>query len=359
MMLTAIRKPLFLYVPFSEKILLVKHLSIMVKSGMTLVDALGLLKKQARSSSLKYILEDVTQNVQNGQFLYASLKKYWRQFDDLFVNVVRIGEETGNLADNLSYLATELKKKQLLRQKVQAALIYPVVILVATLSVTAILVFMVLPRLLPIFQSLGVKLPWSTRALIAISDFLFRYGAALFLAILSLGIIWYFLVKRVRVIKFFAHRAILSLPFLGALSVMSNVADFTRTLGLLLKSGTKIVEAVLIAADSARNEVYAQALKEAADILRKGKPLNVYLEKRESMFPPTATRMIEVGSLTGMLEANLFYLADFYETEIDETTKRLTSILEPLLLLVMGAIVGFVAISIITPIYEITQTFRR
>lgn len=140
---------------------------------------------------------------------------------------------------------------------------------------------------------------------------------------------------------------------------MSNVADFTRTLGMLLKSGTKIVEAVLITADSVPNAIYGRALREAAETLRKGEPLNVYLEKREYLFPPTATRMIEVGNLTGTLEPNLFYLADFYESEIDEATKRLTSVLEPLLLLLMGAIVGFVAISVITPIYEITQTFRR
>ncbi len=331
----------------------------MVKSGMALIDSLVLLKKQARSASMAYILEGVIWNVQNGQFLFMSLKKFANHFDDLFINVIKIGEETGNLADNLVYLSTELKKKQQLRQRLRSAMIYPAVILVATLGVSGILVFLVLPRLIPVFSSLGVKLPWTTRFLIATAGFLFNYGVLLVGGLIGFGILSFFLTRKVSPLRFFVHRLILATPFLGSLSVMANVADFTRTLGLLLRSGTKIVESILITADSMPNAVYQKALRGAAEIVRTGEPLNIYLARHENIFPPIATRMIEVGNITGTLEANLFYLADFYETEIDESTKNLTTILEPLLLLVMGGIVGFVAISIITPIYEITQSFRR
>jgi len=352
-------KPIFLHVSLSDKILFVKHLSIMVKSGMSLLDGLRLLQKQVRSASFSYIMRVVIMDVENGQFLSESLRKFGRVFDALFINVIKVGEETGTLADNLVYLASELKKKQIMRSKIRSALIYPIVILFATLGVSGILVFFVLPRLLPVFQSLRVDLPLPTRILVAVTAFLLNYGAWLLGGLVVLFIVWYFFLLRISAIRYINHRLILATPLIGSLSRMANIADFTRTLGLLLKSGSRIVEAILITSESVTNVVYKKALREAAETVRRGNPFDQYLTKHENLFYPTVTRMIEVGNLTGTLESNLFYLAEFYESEIDESTKNLTTIMEPLLLLVMGAIVGFVAISIITPIYQITQSIGR
>jgi len=352
------RRPLFLHIPLSERILFAKHLSIMVKTGMTLLGSLMLIKKQMRSKSFIYVLEKIIADVEGGQFLSQSLKKFERLFSSIFVNVIKIGETSGTLSDNLAYLSLELQKKRALRQKVRSALIYPSVILLATLGVTGILAFFVMPRITPIFLTLKVTLPWTTRSLIATSSFLFEYGIYVLLGVTALTSVWFLLLRFFTQFRFFTHRLILATPFIGSVSRMANLAEFTRTLGLLLKSGTKIVEAIQITADSMRNLVYREALMEASETIKRGELLHVYLSKREDLFFSTASRMIEVGDATGTLEINLFYLADFYENEVDETTKIMSSVLEPAMLLIMGIIVGFVAVSIITPIYEITQTLR-
>ena len=352
------RKPLFLHIPFSEKILFVKHLSIMVKSGTTLVASLELLRKQVRSRAFKYVLDKVVPDVQNGQFLSDSLAKFRWLFGDLFINVVKIGEESGSLSENLTHLADELKKKQQLRQKIRSAFIYPIIVLCATLGVVGMLIFFVLPKIIPIFTSLRITLPWTTRFVIFISQFLIHNGVFVFLGGIVLIVVWTFLL-RIQAMRFFTHRLILILPVVGPISKMANTADFTRTLALLLKSGIKIVESLIITSESVPNLVFRRAIREVAETVRRGESMHVYLNQHEHVFYPTVSRMIEVGDATGTLEPNLFYLADFYENEVDELTKNLSVVIEPLLLLFMGGIVGFVAISIITPIYEITQSISR
>lgn len=330
----------------------------MVRSGMTLLDALQLIRAQARTPSARYILERIIAHVENGQFLFQGLSEFRKIFGDLYINIVKIGEESGTLTENLLYLAAELKKKQLLRQRIRSAMIYPIIILVATLGVAGILIFMVMPRLLPIFTSLRVDLPWTTRALIAASTFLFANWFWL-LAAAAAAIGFAAMLLRIPIVRFGEQRLVLMMPFIGALSRRAAAAEFTRTLGLLLKSGIKIVEALTLTAESMRNLVYRRALLEAAGFVQRGTSLQEYFETKEALFDSTLTRIIEVGSATGTLVDNLFYLAEFYESEVDEVTKTLTSIFEPLLLLVMGLLVGFVAISIITPIYEITRSLRR
>lgn len=330
----------------------------MIKSGTTLVDGLELLQRQVRSHAFRYVLNVVLNDVENGQFLSASLLKFRNLFGDFFINVVKIGEESGNLAENLAHLADELKKKEQLHQKIRSAFIYPIIVLSATLGVIGMLIFFVLPKIIPIFSSLRITLPWTTRTVIFVSQFIIDDWIFVLLGFIILITLWIFLL-RIIPIRFFADKLLIKLPIVGSISRMANTADFTRTLGLLLKSGMKIVESLLITADSVPNLVFQKALREAAETVRKGESLHVYLNAHEHIFYPTASRMIEVGDKTGTLEPNLFYLADFYESEVDELTKNLSVIIEPLLLLFMGGIVGFVAISIITPIYEITQSLSR
>ena len=220
------------------------------------------------------------------------------------------------------------------------------------------LIFFVLPKIIPIFTSLRITLPWTTRFVIFISQFLIHNGVFVFLGGIVLIVVWTFLL-RIQAMRFFTHRLILILPVVGPISKMANTADFTRTLALLLKSGIKIVESLIITSESVPNLVFRRAIREVAETVRRGESMHVYLNQHEHIFYPTVSRMIEVGDATGTLEPNLFYLADFYENEVDELTKNLSVVIEPLLLLFMGGIVGFVAISIITPIYEITQSISR
>jgi|SRR3989344_585353 len=345
---------LFLRVPLSEKILFTKHLAMMTKSSMSTVESLQLIKRQVKSRSFRIILGKVTKEVENGQSLSTAFSQFRHVFGELFVSIIALGEASGTLSENLEYLSSELKKSRQLHSKIRSAFVYPVIIMVFTVGVVVALVFFVLPRLTSIFSSLKVSLPITTRILIGFASIVQSYYLLIAGGIVLLIITWTLLIKLPH-FKYAVHRIILVLPIMGNISKNYNMAELTRTLGLLLKSGMKIVEAVSTTSGVLANVVYQNALIEAVEEIKRGEPLYKHLEKRPHIFPPTVSHMIEVGEKTGNLDANLLYLAEFYENEVDETVKNLSSILEPVLLIFMGAIVGFVAISIITPIYQISQ----
>ncbi|MEK7481988.1 MAG: type II secretion system F family protein [Patescibacteria group bacterium] len=345
---------IFLRVPLSEKMLFAKHLSIMIRSGMSILDSLWLLKKQAKTRSFKKILDQIIVNIDNGQFLSASLEKYRTVFGEFFISIIRIGEATGTLADNLNYLHEQLRKNYELRRKVKAAMIYPVIILIATLGIGSILIFYVFPKIMPIFKSLKVELPITTRILIAAVNFLNNYGLWVIVGLIVF-IVLMFILLRIKAVRFLWHRLILALPIFGRVSIGVNMTNFARTLASLLKSGVKIVDAILITSDTMPNLVYQRELKVVAERIKSGETISQYLLEKKKFFPPIFAQMVEVGENTGRLDENFIYLADFYEAEVDEVFKNLSGILEPIMLLVMGGLVGFIAISIISPIYEITQ----
>ncbi|KKR55705.1 MAG: hypothetical protein UT92_C0001G0048 [Candidatus Curtissbacteria bacterium GW2011_GWA1_40_24] len=341
----------------SDKMLFAKHLSIMIRSGMPLLDSLWLLRRQAKSKTFQKIISGLIVDVDNGQFLSVSLEKYHSVFGDFFINIIRTGEASGTLADNLNYLHEELKKNYALKKKVKAAMIYPVIILGATFGIGGLLIFFVFPKIIPVFSSFKVKLPISTRILIALINFLTNYAVWVFLGLVSFAVLIWILLK-IKKIKFVYHRVLLISPFLGKTITNINMTAFSRTLVTLLQSGIKIVDALLITADTMPNLVYQKELKLIAEHTKSGESMSRYLLERENFFPPTFSQMIEVGESTGRLNENLDYLADFYEAEVDEVFRNLSTILEPILLLVMGALVGFIAIAIISPIYEITQSLK-
>ena len=333
----------FLRVPLSEKVLFTKHLSMMTKSSMSTVESLQLIKRQVKSRGFRTILDNVTREVENGQSLSAAFNQFRHVFGELFVSIIALGEASGTLSDNLEYLSSELKKSKQLRSKVRSAFVYPIIIMVFTVGVVVGLVFFVLPRLTSIFTGLNVELPITTRILLVTSSFIQNYYLFIALGVILFIIAWSLLIKLPRV-RYAVHRIILFLPIVGNISRNYNMAAMTRTLGLLLKSSMKIVEAVQTTSGVLTNAVYEKALLETVEEVKKGEPMYKYLEEHGSIFPPTVSHMIEVGEKTGNLDSNLLYLADFYENEVDETVKNLSSILEPALLVLMGGIVGFVAI---------------
>ncbi len=345
-----------LRIPLNEKIMFTKHMSMMVKSGMSEIESIRLVRRQVESRGFGLVLDDVISGLENGQFLSATLKPYEHVFGKLFISIISLGEVSGTLSENLSFLSEELKESQRLHSKVKSAMIYPIIILVATVGVVGSLVLFVLPRILPIFSTLGAELPLPTRILIGSANFLQEYFVLLILGGILAFIIWLVLL-RINVIRYGFHRVLLVLPFAGSISKKYNMANFTRTLGILLKSGVKIVEAVTTSSDITENLVYKRALLEAAENVKRGEAIYDYLEKKPKIFPPTISRMVEVGEKTGNLDENLNYLSEFYKEEVSDNVANLSSVLEPALLLFMGGLVGFVAISIIMPIYQITQAF--
>jgi type IV pilus assembly protein PilC len=344
----------FLSVSIQEQILFARHLSLMAKAGMSILDSINLLREQSRSRSMKVILADVSKSVSNGQFLSVALEPYKRVFGELFINIVRIGENSGTLSENLIYLAEELTKKRQLRSKVTGALVYPAIIMIGVIGVVSFLVFFLFPKILPVFETLNVKLPLSTRILIGFANFATEYTVSIILGLISFGIAFWAILK-IRQVRWWFHRILIATPVLGGMVRSVNMASFARTLAILLRSGSKIIESIGTTANTLENLVYRDALMVAGESVRKGEQLSSDLKKYPRLFPLMLVQMISVGESTGNLSETLQYLGGFYEEEIDNTTKNLSTVLEPLLLITMGVIVGFVAIAIITPIYGITQ----
>lgn len=338
--------------------LFARNLEVMIRSGMQILQSLEILKKQAKSRAFVKILDQLISDLKNGHYLSAGLERYQNVFGDFFVNLIRVGEASGTLSENLKYLYEELKKKDELQKKIKGAMAYPVVIFMATVGITSIMIFIIFPKILPVLRSLNVELPLVTRAFIAISEFLIKYG---YLA--GLGIVGFFvgiwLLLKLPKARFMWHKMLISTPMIGNMVMAVNIISFARTLGLLLKAGIKIVEALEITANTLGNMVYRAEIMKVAEGVRKGDPMSKYFTEDTKLFPPIFSQMVMVGENTGKLDESILFLADYYEAELDESTKSMSNVLEPLLLLTMGVIVAFVALAIITPIYKITQVIGR
>lgn len=349
---------LLLQVPAQEQLVFIKNLSIMIKSGLPMLESLKMIQSETKSRALKKILASVVDDVSNGQFLSASLRKFQSTFGDLFINVIEVGEASGILSENLNYLAEELKKKDELKKKIIGAMVYPMVILAATVGISGLLVVFIFPKILPIFKNLNVKLPLATKILIAVSNLLTEHGPLVILILFVLLIIFLLLLK-VHKVRYWWHVFLLRVPVVSGMMRSANLANFCRTLGSALKSGVKIVEAVSLTAKSTTNLVYKNELVNIAEEIRKGQTIADYLKPNPHLFPGMLAQMVAVGENTGNLSETLLYLSDFYESELTDLSKNLSNILEPALMIFMGLMVGFVAIAIIMPIYEVTTTFNH
>lgn len=337
-----------------EQALLTKRLSFLIKSGVPLLEGLRMVrrfKSRAKSSMFEQIIKDV----ENGQSLSFAMAKYRRSFGDFSINIIRVGESIGILDQNLAYLSEELRKEHELRRKIISALIYPIFIIIATLGIVSLILTFVLPKIMPVFTSMRVALPITTRFLIAVSNFAVHWGGWVLLGLAALFLGLWFLIKKQPKVKFFSDRLILKLPFIGEMIRSYQLTSFCRTLGLLLKSGITVGDAMRIIADSTANLVYKHEYEKLAKSISKGKKIYLQLESAPKLFPEIATQMIATGEISGNLSETLIYLSQMYENEVDDLTKNLSSALEPALMIFMGVMVGFLAISIITPIYEITQ----
>ena len=343
-------RPAMLRFGTQDQIFFAKRLAMILRAGMPIMEGLHMLGSQTRTGSATFIYQSLIVDVSNGHPLSTGLGKFQRIFGEFCVNIVKVGETSGTLHENLDYLAEELKKKQALRRKVVGALVYPAVIIVATIGITVMLTVYIFPKIIPIFQSVKATLPLSTRILIVLSSFLSNWGLWLLGGIVVSFIGFLFLMRSWPRFHLFIDNVLLRIPLLGKLSQYYNLANSTRTLSLLLKSDVGVVNAMELVAASTRNHVYRRALYDAANHITRGQKISLQLQSKPRLFPPLMTQMVLVGESTGNLSTSLMFLSDMYEEEINDLTKNLTTMLEPILMIVMGIVVGFVAISIISPI---------
>ncbi len=335
-----------------DKIMFTRNLAVMIGAGLPLNRALSVLGEQAESEKLKTIIAIVADRVQAGRPVFDALAEHSAAFPDLYVSMVRIGETAGNLEEVLNGLADQMKKDHDIISRVKGALMYPAVIFMVMLLVGYLMMILVVPKLAETFKEVGADLPASTKFLIFLSDIMLNYW---YLAVGGvIAFIWAarFTLKTAGGKRGF-DATVLKMPVIKGLSKKMNSARMCRTLGILIDSGVPIVKALEILSHTLSNHFFSQSLAHASQEIQKGKTLYESLRPYALLYPPLVTQMIAVGEETGSLTKVLSKLADFYEDEVNNLTKNLSTIIEPIMMVIIGAGVGFFALSMITPMYSV------
>lgn len=347
----------FQSVPLKDRMVFARNLSIMISSGLTLSRSISNLVAQTKNAYFKKILSQIFDDVQGGKTLSESLSRYPGVFSELFVNMVYVGEVSGNLDKVLDILAVQLEKEHDLISKVKGALTYPAVVIVAMIGIAILMLTFILPKIMGVFKDMDVALPPTTLFVIGISDFLRNHSTAFVaLAIGGLFFLRIFLKTAAgkRTLSFITVR----LPIISNIIIKVNCARFARIYSALLKSGVSVVDALNIVSRTLSNVYYKDALKEGVIAIQKGTDLSDVIGAYPRIFPVLVPQMIEVGEETGKTEMVLEKLAEFYEAEVDQITKNLSSIIEPILMVMIGGMVGFFAVAMMQPMYSVLENIK-
>jgi type IV pilus assembly protein PilC len=336
----------------AEMLLFTKHLAMTLKSGFTIVEGLDMLAEQAKGK-LKKVLDSILSTIKSGESLSNALLKHPKYFSSLYVNLVKTGEVSGTLEENLSHLAGQMKKIYDLKKKIKSAMMYPMLVFIAVFGLGFSVAVFVLPKILPLFKSLDVDLPTTTRGLIYVAEIFETHGFMILSAFAGISIFGFWFLKR-GFVKPLTHRVYLKIPVVNKIIRNVNLEKFCRTLGILLDRGVPVDASLKIVADATDNRVFKSAIYGLLPQIQKGNTLADAAGMYPDLFPKLVVRMIGMGERTGNLGEILQYLSKFYENEVDDTMKDLSTILEPVMLIVIGIVVGTVAIAILGPIYEIT-----
>lgn len=343
---------LFGYVTHLEKVVFTKHLTVMVKAGLSLLDSLRILREQATSRKFRNVLGLVVKSVESGQSLSDSLGRHPKVFSAFFINVIRAGESAGTLEGNLEHLAEQFTKDHELRQKVRNALLYPAFVLVAAVAIGFFFALYVIPQITSLFSGLrDLELPLVTQLMVNFANFSKDNSLLLVGGTIGggLALIW---VLRLKVMQPISHGLMLRLPVVGKLSKNVNLALFSLVLGTQLKSGIPIMQALEVAGHVLDNYYFKRAILAATESVSRGGALSAAMADFPEIFPSLSVRMIEVGERSGRLEDVLGFLSEFYALEVETTMKNLTTVLEPLMLVVIGLLALALAYAIIIPIYN-------
>lgn len=343
---------IFSKVKNEELIILTKNLSGMIKAGLSLSRTLSVLKKQTKNLKLSKILTSMANDINSGETFSSALSKFPDVFSKLFISMVRAGEESGNLAGALSDIGLNLEKSNSLNKKIKGALIYPGVIMSAMVVIGVLMFAFVVPTLANTFKELGVVLPFSTRMLIFFGNFFSNHLILTFIILLGIGFGLYS-IFRSKIMAPYIDFVILKIPIVNNLTKELNTARTARTISSLLLSGVSLTRALEITQDVVQNTYYKKVLNEAKVAIEKGEPFSGVFVANVNLYPIMMSEMIQVGEETGKLSDMLLEIALFYEGEVENKTKNISTIIEPILMIVIGAGVGFFAISMISPLYSI------
>lgn len=347
---------LFERVTVEDRIALVRNLAVTLRAGLNIIEAVDILSVDATKKVLRDILETAKSSLQKGLPLSQTFSDYKKYFSPVFTGLMRAGEASGHLDKALEQLAEQMAKEYRLGKKVTSALAYPVILLVASFCVLALLLIFVLPRLAHSFQMSGVELPLITKIILAasglVSSHLFLFGGLLVGLFITFNIL-----RKTEKGSLFLLKVVLKIPVASMLVKKIALVRFSRNLGTLISSGINIIEALKISADTVGNIIYKEKILNAVGQVRNGVALSDALKGDKHYFPHLLVSMIAVGEITGTLEYVLKTFSDFYDEEVDNALKDLTTFLEPIMLLGMGLMIGVIALSILLPIYQLIGKF--
>lgn len=346
-------------IPFVQKIFFLDHLRTMIHASLSIVEALEILGKEVGNKRFRRILVAVKDGVEKGQSLSSVLSKYPKIFPSMYVKMIESGELSGKLDETLGHIVTQMKKTHALASTIRGAMIYPAVIVTAMGGIAVMMATVVLPKLVGIFKEFNTVLPLPTRILIAVTDFVSTplYLALVIIVFLAAVTGFLTLLKRSSAFRRCIHAVNLRLPIMGPVVKQINLARFSLTLSSLLKSTIPIVDAVDITADTCTNVLYQEALHETAKKIKTGEPLSALLRQTPKIFPPMVTEMVMVGERSGQVDSLLTELSEFYSAEVDKTMKNFATIIEPVIIILLGIGVGGLAVSVIMPMYTLVQNF--
>ncbi len=345
---------LFNRVDDREKVDFANNLAVMLKSGLTVTEALTTLSEQTITKTFRLVLERIRDQVQAGMPLSKAFETEREVFGPIFISMLKVGESSGALDESLEYLAQWVERDHVLKSEVKSATMYPRFVLGATFAMGTGLALYILPKLIPLFSQLRVELPFATRFLLASINFLQDYWYVVIAIVVAL----YFAfnaINKIKAVRRVLHRLYMKLPIVGDLITDYQLALITRLFETLLKSGITVRETIAITADAVENINYQESLLAINERIKGGTPLSQAMSDYPGLYPKNILSIIEKKKKSGNMDESLGYLADYYIKEVQAKTKQLPVILEPALLLVIGAVVGFVAYAIIMPIYSLSS----
>ncbi|MBI4136132.1 MAG: type II secretion system F family protein [Candidatus Vogelbacteria bacterium] len=341
-------------VKIKDKIVFASNLSAMVAAGLSLARALAVMERQAGSKRFRQVISELAAKIRAGAGLNQALAAFPDVFPPVFVAMVASGEESGKLPQSLEIVAEQMMKSYDLRRKVRGAMIYPVIIVIVIILIGILMMIFLVPNLTAVFKELGAELPLSTRLVIATSNFLSEHTLIFFFLLLALSgaVVVYFRSRRGRRTSAWL---VLHLPLIAPLAREVNSAATMRTLSSLISSGVGMVEALAITRRVVQNHYYQTVIETAGAKVEKGQTLSSVFKDNEHLYPVLVGEMTEVGEETGKLADMLLRGAVFYEEEVNQATKNLSTVIEPVLMIIIGLAVGFFAVSMIGPIYSLSE----
>lgn len=337
-----------------ELVMTTRNLSSMLNAGLTLTRALSVIERQTKNPRLKGVMKSIQESINKGDPFYTALKEFPETFSPLYISMVRAGEESGSLVDTLKTISIQLERSSTLRKKIKGAMMYPAIVIGIMLILGVLMMIYVVPTLTSTFTKLNIELPLSTRIIIGASDTLSNHSLLVLGGFATLIALFVFFLRS-RIGKKVADFFLIHAPIVGPIVKQTNSAYTARTLSSLLSAGVDVIHAIKITEDVLQNSYYKNVLGEAAMKVEKGAPLSEAFIAHQEVYPILVGEMILVGEETGQISHMLGELATFYETEVEQKTKDLSTIIEPLLMVVIGGGVGFFALAMIGPIYSISE----